>query len=235
MRTLVLWDIDHTLLTPGGIGHEIYGAVFRRLVGRDPEHRMEMSGRTDRAITASMLTAHRIEPTPQLVQAFTDALAAGFAERQSEIGRRGQVLSGARAALAALASRTDVVQSVLTGNMRPIALCKLSAFGLDGFVDLDVGAYGLDGLERPTLVGLARERAAAKYGEPFGASATVLVGDTPYDVDAGHRGGARVVAVATGHSDEGALRAAGAESVLPDLSDTGLVVRAVLRSPDHLP
>jgi hypothetical protein len=38
-----------------------------------------------------------------------------------------------------------------------------------------------------------------------------------------------VVAVATGASDEDALRSAGAELVLADLTDTDAVVRAVLQ------
>jgi phosphoglycolate phosphatase-like HAD superfamily hydrolase len=117
---------------------------------------------------------------------------------------------------------------VLTGNHKPIALCKLSAFGLNRFVDVEIGAYGLDDTDRPPLVPLARQRAAAKYGETFAAETTILVGDTPLDVEAGHRGGARVLAVATGSSDEAELRAAGAELVLADLTDTDAVVQAVL-------
>jgi phosphoglycolate phosphatase-like HAD superfamily hydrolase len=61
----------------------------------------------------------------------------------------------------------------------------------------------------------------------------VLVGDTPNDVLAGHLGGARVVAVATGSSDVQTLKAAGADLVLEDLTDTAAVVRAVLTAADQ--
>jgi phosphoglycolate phosphatase-like HAD superfamily hydrolase len=61
----------------------------------------------------------------------------------------------------------------------------------------------------------------------------VLVGDTPLDVAAGREGGARVVAVATGHYDEDTLRAAGADVVLPGLGDTRRAVEAIL-GPDRL-
>src|SRR5690606_36637450 len=147
-----------------------------------------------------------------------EALAKAFADRRHEFTARGRELPGGRAALAALAGRPDVIQSVLTGNMKPIAICKLTAFGLHGFIDFEVGAYGLDGLARPPRVRFARERARAKYGETFDEPRTVLIGGTPRDVRAGHEGGARVVAVATGRSDAAALRAAGAELVLPDLA-----------------
>ncbi|MGH3391748.1 MAG: HAD family hydrolase [Actinomadura sp.] len=229
MRTLVLWDIDHTLISARGLSGEIYREVFHRLTGRQAQHVADMHGNTDRAIITETLTRHDITPTPELLAAFGDALAEEFTARHGELRTRGQELPGARAALGALADRTDVIQSVLTGNMRQIAISKLTAFDLHTFVDLEVGAYGFDDTHRPPLVRLARERVARKYGETFDAATTVLVGDTPRDVEAGHRGGARVVAVATGISDEAALRSAGAELVLPDLSDTGAVLRAVLQ------
>ena len=121
----------------------------------------------------------------------------------------------------------------VTGNMEPIAIGKLAAFDIEGLVDFEVGAYGMDHEERHELVRLAQRRAEKKYGETFAAYNTVLVGDTPHDVLAGKLGGARVVAVATGATDAGTLCAAGADVVLNDLSDTGAVVRAVLRRPER--
>ncbi|WP_242882521.1 haloacid dehalogenase-like hydrolase [Actinomadura litoris] len=228
MRTLVLWDIDHTLISVRGLSAEIYSTVFHQLTGRAIERVADMAGRTDRAITAETLRYHDVEPTADLMLSFTDALGRAFAARQDEIKARGSVLPGARAVLEALSARPDVVQSVLTGNMRPIAECKLSAFGLERFVDVEVGAYGLDHADRPPLVRLAQDRAALKYGERFDASRTVLVGDTPHDVRAGHQGGARVVAVASGASSEADLRAAGAEIVLTSLTGTDAAVHAIL-------
>jgi phosphoglycolate phosphatase-like HAD superfamily hydrolase len=71
---------------------------------------------------------------------------------------------------------------------------------------------------------VARERAAAKYGEPAGA---VLVGDTPLDVLAAQQAGARAVAVATGFADREALRASGPDAFLEDLTDTAAAVAAI--------
>jgi len=48
---------------------------------------------------------------------------------------------------------------------------------------------------------------------------TVLVGDTPLDVDAAHAAGARIVAVATGPYTARELEQAGADTVLDDLTD----------------
>jgi phosphoglycolate phosphatase-like HAD superfamily hydrolase len=180
-----------------------------------------------RLVLVVPVLAH-VPPIPAPAPSIQDLLAERFAEHRERVAERGRVLPGARDALRALADRDDVIQSVLTGNMEPIARCKLQAFGLDGFVDFEVGAFGTDGLERPPLVRLARKRAEQKYGTVFDPATTVLIGDTPYDVRAGHEGGARVVAVATGASPEAALRQAGAELVIPDLTGTEAVVRAIL-------
>jgi phosphoglycolate phosphatase-like HAD superfamily hydrolase len=228
VRTLLLWDVDHTLLAVDGLSQDIYGEVFRQLIGSGPRRVAGMAGRTDRAIISETLRFHGITPTAALLAEFARLLAERFTARQREIKARGRALPGAHAALRALAGRAEVIQSLLTGNMLPIATCKLTAFGLHEHVDFEVGAYGGDHVDRPPLVDLARRRTLRKYGESFDAATTVLVGDTPHDVAAGRDGGARVLAVATGASDEAALRAAGAEIVLTDLRDTGAVVRAIL-------
>ncbi|MBA9002820.1 HAD family hydrolase [Thermomonospora cellulosilytica] len=228
MRTLVLWDIDHTLLSIDGLTAEVYATAHRRVTGQNLRALPDMPGKTERAIITETLHLNQITPTEELVDAFADIVAEQYAARIQEIRTRGRTLPGAHAAMQALAAEPQVIQSALTGNMRPIAEMKLAAFGLDEHLDLRVGAYGMDGITRPPLVDLARQRTAAVYGEIVDADHTVLIGDTPLDVKAGHLGGARVVAVATGVSDETALRAAGAELVLADLTDTTAVVEAVL-------
>ncbi|WP_433499145.1 HAD family hydrolase [Sphaerimonospora sp. CA-214678] len=227
-KTLVLWDIDHTLITTGGLSRDIYADAFRAVTGQTLRQVANMAGRTERAIATDTLRLHHIEVSDQLLTTLGLALAEAFLTYETALKEHGRALDGAREVLAALADRTDVVQSVLTGNMESIAIGKLKAFGLDHFVDFEVGAYGMDHEERPELVRPAQERAARKYGQAFTAGNTVLIGDTPNDVLAGHLGGARVIAVATGTYDAAALREAGAEIVLTDLGDTPAVVGAVL-------
>jgi phosphoglycolate phosphatase-like HAD superfamily hydrolase len=126
-----------------------------------------------------------------------------------------------------------VHQSVLTGNIRPVAEVKLAALGLHDLLDLCIGAYGDDHEVRTELVSVARRRAAARYGgsvpgADFGGVSTVVVGDTPLDISAALTAGARAVGVATGPFTAAELRAAGAHAVLPDLTDTSLVLSALL-------
>ena len=58
-------------------------------------------------------------------------------------------------------------QSVLTGNIRPLAEVKLGALGLTGLLELDIGAYGDSHEARSELVHVARERARAATGTGF--------------------------------------------------------------------
>ena len=116
---------------------------------------------------------------------------------------------------------------MLTGNIRPLAAVKLTAAGLSQHLDLNVGAYGDAHEVRAELVPVARRAARAAYGTDFGGRSTVLVGDTPLDVAAALDTGARAIGVATGSFPAADLAAAGAHAVLPDLTDTSLVVAAV--------
>lgn len=124
-----------------------------------------------------------------------------------------------------------VYQSVLTGNIRTVAEVKLSALGLREALDLCIGAYGDDHEIRAELVQVARRRAAAVHGRlpaDFEGCATVVVGDTPLDVEAALVTGARAVGVATGRYSATELAAAGANVVLPDLTDTAMVLESLL-------
>ena len=229
---LVLWDVDHTLLDAGGAGVALLRKAFTELFGCPFPATPPMAGRTDRAIELEILTrAGLADPAAQL-PAF-QRLAAGLAPEFGELVRSGgRVLPGAAEALAAVAALADgstgPVQSVLTGNLRAIARVKLAALGLDRFLDLQVGAYGDDHEVRADLVPLARASAAAAYRADFGGDATVLIGDTPLDVEAARLTGARSVGVASGGFTAAELAAAGADVVLPSLADTPAVLAALL-------
>jgi phosphoglycolate phosphatase-like HAD superfamily hydrolase len=124
-----------------------------------------------------------------------------------------------------------VHQSVLTGNVRQLAEVKLDALGLREGLDLCIGAYGEDHEDRTQLVHVARRRAAGVHGrsaDAFEGTATVVIGDTPLDIRAALDAGARAVGVATGSFAAADLMAAGAHAVLPDLTDTHLVLQALL-------
>jgi phosphoglycolate phosphatase len=227
---LVLWDIDHTLIETRGVGKQLYIAAFEAITGRHMEHAVDPTGRTETAIFAGTLKRHGIEVSDELQRQYATELARQYEQHAEELRTRGRALPGAGPALAALAEEPGIVQTVLTGNLRAVAQVKLRVFGLDGYIDWKAGAYGEDASERTKLVGVARGNAGKSYGVNFGPSNTVIVGDTAQDVSAAHEGGARVVGVASGRESVDELRSAGAEVVLPDLTDTAQVVEAVTKT-----
>jgi phosphoglycolate phosphatase len=226
---LVLWDIDQTLLEARGAGRDAYAAAFQRLVGRPLDQPWQFNGRTELAAATEVLRAHGVEPTPALVRSFVAAITAELHARADDMRRRGRVLPGAADALAACAAVAGLHQSVLTGNVAGLAELKLRLFGLDRHLDLRIGAFGDDAIERTDLPPHAWRRAEQHLGHRFTGADTVIVGDTLLDVAAGRVAGARVVAVATGPADPAALHRAGADVVLPDLVDTSAVLTAIVQ------
>jgi phosphoglycolate phosphatase-like HAD superfamily hydrolase len=225
---LVLWDVDGTLIYNGGVSKQAYALGFRLLTGVAPTEKVVTDGMTDVAIMRSLFERHGMDFTPDLAQRVPEVMADALASLVPQLRERGHAMPGARAVIDALTEQPGVIQSVLTGNIAPNAFAKVEAFGLQGKLDFEVGGYGSDDELRPRLVAVARGKASAKYGVPFGASNTVIIGDTPRDVEAGRSGGAHVVGVASGAFGKDQLLAEGADVALSDLIDTDEVVRVVL-------
>lgn len=230
--TLVLWDVDYTLLDAGGVGRQLYDMAFSEMFGGDfPGNVQSMAGRTDTAIALEVLTVAGVAEPDEHLPAFMELLASRARGLAGLVGERCRALPGAAEALAALAERQrdgQVVQSLLTGNLRGLAEVKLTALGLTTHLDLASGAYGDASRVRADLVPIARRNAAKRYGHDFSGAATVLVGDTPSDIEAALLNGARGVGVATGSFTVAELVQAGAHAVLPDLADTGRTLAAIL-------
>ena len=219
---LVLWDVDGTLVRTAGHGRYAFEEAFETVVGRTPEP-VDYAGRTDKQIALMMLAGE-----DQHLGRVLEELEGALELRKEAMRDEGYAYPGVAEVLEALHGRDDVIQSLLTGNIKANAIVKVSAFGLERWLDFEVGAYGSDPHEeRSDLVAVARRRAADKYSDPTGA---VLVGDTPLDVRAAHDAGARAVAVATGFADPETLRASRPDAYLEDFSDTAAAVAAITAS-----
>lgn len=223
-RRLVLWDIDGTLVRTGGAGSAAFDLALADVLGEVPEGRVLMSGKTDPLIVHEQLALLGREPEPELVEAVLARLVDRLADVAPRIAHQGVACPGVADVLGALARRPDVAQGVVTGNLRPNAVVKLAAFGLDRYVDFDLGAYGSDHLDRNRLVPLARGRAEARLGGPIATEDTWIIGDTPLDLACARAGGVRCLLVATGTYGLDELAGLQPDAVLPDLTDTDAVV-----------
>lgn len=228
---LVCWDIDRTLIDAAGVDKQAWLQACSDISGRRiTQLPVGTSGRTDPQILLDILTSAGIL-TPDaaaLLPAVLEREAVILASHRDQLARKGKALPGAREALAALADEPGVLQTVVTGNVRPNAELKLAAFDLDRHLDLDLGGYGSDSPDRATLIGLARQRTSTAHRLPIQSIKIVVVGDSPRDIDAARAARARSVGVATGRSSIDELAAAGGDAVLEDLTDTDSVYAAIL-------
>lgn len=226
---LVLWDVDHTLIETRGVGGEIFANVFQQVTKVPMGEMAPLEGRTEPVIVAETLKLQGITPTDELLEAFFDALADAYDAGHDRLRVRGRALPGAPEALQELAAWDGIAQSVLTGNLRRVAITKLETFGLAGFMDFDIGAYGSDDPDRLNLVRVARERLAKKHDLPVGPDMVTVIGDTPNDIRAGLANQTHVIGIASGRYTAEELANAGAGRVLADLHEVPNVVEEQLR------
>jgi phosphoglycolate phosphatase len=227
--TLVLWDIDLTLVDYTGIGRRWYSEALAVAVGKELAHMPTFAGRTERSLAKELLREHGEEHDDEHVERLLTALeTVGLATRPSMPGL-GRALDGAPEILTALADCGGVVQSLVTGNLPSLADVKLGAFDLTRHLDLEIGGYGSLSEHRHDLVEDAMARAGAKHGTAVEPASVVVVGDTPMDVAAGRHHGTVTVGVATGRYTADQLAESGADVVLPSLADTPAVLAALLR------
>jgi phosphoglycolate phosphatase-like HAD superfamily hydrolase len=225
--TLILFDIDGTLVLTGGAGRRAMSLAFADVLGvRDAFNGVTMAGRTDAWILSDAFALHGIASDAPALARFHDAYLHRLADEIEEHGdsRKG-VLPGVRALLDALTPRDDVFLALLTGNFEAAARLKLEYFDLWRY--FRCGAFGDAAPDRNGLLPRAVQAIAACGGPPFAASDAVVIGDTPLDIACAKFSCARSIGVATGLHSVEELRAAGADVVFGDLSDTDGVLRAL--------
>lgn len=225
-RTLVLFDIDGTLVLTGGAGRRALERAFEEVSGCTAcLDGIPFAGRTDRRIVADMLErigAGGLLETGGWLERLRERYCRLLEEELRAEDRPGRlVLRGVRELLDALAARADTTVALLTGNFEEGARIKLSHFGLWRYFAW--GAFGDAVEDRNALLPIALDLARAR-GLTFSPDRIFIVGDTPLDVACARAGGVRAVAVATGGFEARVLAAAGADVVFEDLGDTGAVL-----------
>ena len=190
----------------------------------DAFREIPMPGRTDSWILSDAAAAHRIPPAE--LERFRDVYLGHLRRELDRPGPRKGVMPGVRPLLDALVDRPDIYLALLTGNYEEAARVKLAYFDLWRY--FRCGAFGDAAPDRNGLLPKALARVVACGGPSVAASAAVVIGDTPLDVACAAASGARSIAVATGGHGVDALRAAGADVVFEDLSDTKAVMAALI-------
>jgi phosphoglycolate phosphatase len=195
VTTVLLWDIDGTLLTTARAGVFALEAALLELHGREPDLQgLPTGGLTDAQVAALCLESIGAEATDAAVDTFLRSYESHLPECLHR--RHGHVLAGVREILDDLATDPGVASLLLTGNTPAGARAKLAHYGLWEF--FGEGGFFCSGLgERAEIA----RRAAARAHELLAGDAAAriyVIGDTPHDVECGKAIEARTVAIASG-------------------------------------
>jgi phosphoglycolate phosphatase len=226
-RRLVLFDIDGTLLSAGGISARALSATLRESFGTEGDaSTYDYSGKTDPQIVRELMRGAGFAEGE--IDRHLPATLARYQERLLAWLRPEHVVAkpGVAPLLAALALDERVTLALLTGNLEPCARAKIGP--LDANRYFPFGAYGSDHEDRYRLPAVALERGRTLAGVAFGGPDIVIVGDSVHDVLCGRSLGVRAVAVATGKTPASRLAEVAPHALLGDFMDTEAAVRAIL-------
>lgn len=184
---------------------------------------IDFAGRTDPWIIRQIFARYGIEDSRENHARFVDGYISLLPDVLRQSGTA--VLPGVREILGHAAKHPNVVQGLLTGNLRRGAETKLGFHGLWGH--FPIGAFADDSEVRNELGPHALRRARGHWGLEFPAERVWIVGDTPHDIACARAFGARVLAVATGGSGVPALSFHEPDAVLTNLADTNAFWAAI--------
>jgi phosphoglycolate phosphatase len=215
--TLILFDIDGTLLSAHGAGlqalEEALSSVFG-IVSQLKPH--QLAGNLDPLIYAAALAdlpAGSV-PDPQARYAlFRESYLRNLAAKPS---RQFTACAGVKPFLEAHCER--FVFGLITGNIREGAFIKLKNCGLETF--FTDGGFGEDGPDRNAVAAHALAVMTRRQGHPF--KKIVMIGDTQADVTCGRHIGAYTIAVRTGYCRWDGSEAIGADRTVDTLSEVVL-------------
>jgi phosphoglycolate phosphatase len=224
--SLLLWDIDGTLICSDRAGERSLLILIKELYGRELGDKLpvQLQGRTDTSIARDILAFLGIASTPEEERRFRDAYLA-LLPRTLPTGKS-KLHPGIKEALDAVHAHPEIHQGLLTGNHQEGARLKLSHLGIWHYFEF--GAYADDSHLRNELGPFALKRAKEKLGIDFPPERVWIIGDTPHDIACGKAINAKTIAVATGSFTVEQLAAYNPTHTFADLSDTQALLKVIL-------
>ena len=211
---LILFDIDGTLIDSGGAGVRSLDLAFRKVFSvLNAFQGISMAGKTDTQIIKEGLIKHGLS-----MDDFDAIIEAYLLQLRQEIRNEGKhTKPGIYEILEQLNLMEDIGLGLLTGNLEQGARIKLEPFDLNKY--FPSGAFGSDDEDRNKLLPFAVNRFEEMFDKRIDIGKSIVIGDTPRDVECAHIYGAVCIGVATGPYSMDELTEAKADYVLKDLSD----------------
>lgn len=214
--TVVLFDIDGTLIDSGGAGARSWSHAFETLYGVPADIGSHTNaGETDPVVARKTFEAAigRRPSEDELARLFAQYLRRLSEEVANSPGYR--VLDGVVDLLTKLSDSGSML-AIVSGAMEGAARVKLARADLNKFFVF--GGYGSDSDDRGRLTQVAIDKATMMHDRAVDPGDVLVVGDTPLDVAAARAVGAVAVGVASGKFSQDQLLAGGADHVLPSFA-----------------
>lgn len=213
--TILLFDVDGTLITTGGAARRAIERAFADRYGRRDALAFPFDGMTDRAIVRTALARIGVEPAETEIDDFL-AVYLGHLEEELERSTTCRIHAGMERAVGEASEREGYAVGLGTGNVREGARLKLERVSF--FTPFRFGGFGCDHEDRAELIRIGAERGAAHLNVPLPECRVVVIGDTPRDVAAARAIWAESIGVATGSFSVQDLLACGATYAFEDFA-----------------
>jgi len=223
--TLLLFDIDGTLLTGRGLSRRVFQEIMLR---RFPHFKngfdLRYSGMTDPQIVETILRMNQCEK--EELEKQSELILKEFVEslcREIKEGAVPLLLPGVERLINYCLQRESCYLGLVTGNMLQSARVKLQAVGL--YEAFPLGAFGSDSKRRSDLPPLAVARAQTYYNLRFAPHRIWIIGDSIHDVRCAKASGIRSLAVASGVTDLTELQKEKPDYATENLEDFETIIR----------
>jgi len=218
-KALILFDIDGTLMITKGAGSRCLHRAGAMVFGDAFEWTDITVGTLDPQIFEQLARHNAVEDPGKHLDQFRETYLTLLQEELQRVAQDITLMPGITSLLGTLYQRPDdAVLGLLTGNFTRAAEIKLIAAGFD-LSRFPITAFAEDGRTRNDLPVSAMASYARHTGQPVAPSRTLIVGDTPRDIECARANGCTVLAVATGRYTIEQLQQAGGDIVVKDLSD----------------
>lgn len=218
--SLILFDIDGTLMITKGASSRCIKRACQIVLGDNFAWHPVTVGTLDPQIFDQLAKANGITPTKAQQKQYESIYLDELKNELSRLKANITLLPGIRSLIDQLHHRAqetgDVVLGVLTGNFRKATEIKLNLSGL-GLQRFPVIACAEHGNSRNDLPSIAIQMAIQQTGKLIDAAGTILIGDTPRDIECAKASGCQCVSVATGHYSTKQLKEAGGSVVIDNL------------------
>lgn len=227
---ILLWDIDGTLLQstqPGGF-KKYFAKALKKTFGTEGKiFEVKAAGITDTQIVFQALEGDgfTVEQISARMNEFIEVLCVEMRDYINQHENVYEILPGVKEILRATAANPHFVNALLTGNVGCGAELKMKYIGVWQYFENSLNTYGDISHDRRQLAITAGKIFNKHYQTEFEPAQFIVIGDTPFDIEAAQNFGAKMVSVETGRGIERAeLEAKKPDIIIKDLSDTRKVL-----------